>query len=76
MDARHSTEMFKHLDKQSEVLMEAYRAMSHELHRLQVEEEMLMHKLYELMSAEGLIKKGSKGESNTKKGESISPQAP
>lgn len=76
MDASHSTEMFKHLEKQSEVLMEAYRAMSHELHRLQVEEEMLMHKLYELMSAEGLIKKGDKGESDTKKDANISPQVP
>ncbi|OAY81318.1 hypothetical protein ACMD2_18301, partial [Ananas comosus] len=61
MDPKNSAEMSKHLEKQSEVLMEAYRAMSHELHRLQVEEEMLMHKLYQLMSAEGLIKKDKKG---------------
>ncbi|XP_058081786.1 uncharacterized protein LOC131229788 isoform X5 [Magnolia sinica] len=57
MDAKHSAEMLKHLEKQSEVLMEAYRSMSHELHRLQVEEEMLMRKFYELMSAQGLVKK-------------------
>ncbi|XP_020242324.1 uncharacterized protein LOC109820578 isoform X1 [Asparagus officinalis] len=57
MDAKNSANMFKHLEKQSEVLMESYRAMSHELHRLQVEEEMLMQKLYEVMSAEGLLKK-------------------
>lgn len=31
--------------------------MSHELHRLQVEEEMLMRKFYELSSALGLNKK-------------------
>ncbi|XP_020242325.1 uncharacterized protein LOC109820578 isoform X2 [Asparagus officinalis] len=60
MDAKNSANMFKHLEKQSEVLMESYRAMSHELHRLQVEEEMLMQKLYEVMSAEGLLKKKDK----------------
>ncbi|XP_039114765.1 uncharacterized protein LOC120250069 [Dioscorea cayenensis subsp. rotundata] len=57
MDPRNSAEMFKHLEKQNEALMETYRVMSHELHKLQVEEEMLMRKLYELMSAEGLIRK-------------------
>ncbi|XP_058081785.1 uncharacterized protein LOC131229788 isoform X4 [Magnolia sinica] len=62
MDAKHSAEMLKHLEKQSEVLMEAYRSMSHELHRLQVEEEMLMRKFYELMSAQGLVKKNENGE--------------
>ncbi|KAK1282830.1 hypothetical protein QJS10_CPB22g01334 [Acorus calamus] len=61
MDAEHSAEMLKHLEKQSEVLMEAYRTMSHELHRLQVEEEMLMRKFYELMSAQGLLKKDGMG---------------
>lgn len=61
MDARHSADIFKHLEKQSEVLMESYRAMSHELHTLQVEEEMLMKKLYELMCAEGLVEKKEKG---------------
>ncbi|RWW06211.1 hypothetical protein GW17_00030473 [Ensete ventricosum] len=57
MDTKHSAEMFKHLEKQTDVLMDAYRSMSHELHRLQVEEEMLMQKLYELMHAKGLLKK-------------------
>ncbi|XP_072977102.1 uncharacterized protein [Typha angustifolia] len=66
MEARHSAEMFKHLEKQNEVLMESYRAMSHELHRLQVEEEMLMHKLYDLMSAEGLLKKEKKNKQSDK----------
>ncbi|RZC72185.1 hypothetical protein C5167_035459 [Papaver somniferum] len=35
MEGKYSVEMFKHLEKQNEVLMEAYRSMSHELHRLQ-----------------------------------------
>ncbi|THU71619.1 hypothetical protein C4D60_Mb04t03370 [Musa balbisiana] len=67
MDTKHSAEMFKHLEKQSDVLMDAYRSMSHELHRLQVEEEMLMQKLYELMHAEGLLKKEKKGHNNSSK---------
>lgn len=32
----------RHLEKQSEVLMEAYRAMSHELHRLQVDLKLVL----------------------------------
>nr|ACG34949.1 hypothetical protein [Zea mays] len=58
MDPKHSAEVSKHLDKQNQALMETYRAMSHELHKLQVEEETIMRKLYELMSAEGLLPKG------------------
>uniref|UniRef100_A0A453IQP8 Uncharacterized protein n=1 Tax=Aegilops tauschii subsp. strangulata TaxID=200361 RepID=A0A453IQP8_AEGTS len=58
MEPKHSAEMSRHLDKQSHALMETYRAMSHELHKLQVEEETIMRKLYELMSAEGLLPKG------------------
>ncbi|GMN34378.1 hypothetical protein TIFTF001_004652 [Ficus carica] len=57
MDSRHTGDIFKHLEKQNELLMEAYRSMSHELHKLQVEEEMLMRKFYEIMSAHGKIKK-------------------
>ncbi|KAL5698914.1 hypothetical protein ACHQM5_029886 [Ranunculus cassubicifolius] len=57
MDSKYTTEMYKHLEKQSEVLMEAYRSMSHELHRLQIEEEMLMRKFYEVMKVEGLAEK-------------------
>ncbi|RYQ93115.1 hypothetical protein Ahy_B09g099381 [Arachis hypogaea] len=49
----------RHMDKQNEILMEAYRSMLHESQKLQVEEEMLMHKLYEVMSAHGLIKKAA-----------------
>jgi hypothetical protein len=60
MDPKHSAEVSKHLDKQNQALMETYRAMSHELHKLQVEEETLMRKLYELMSAEGLLPKCKK----------------
>ncbi|KAG2542665.1 hypothetical protein PVAP13_9NG653501, partial [Panicum virgatum] len=60
MDPKHSAEVSKHLDKQNQALMETYRAMSHELHKLQVEEETIMRKLYELMSAEGLLPKRKK----------------
>ncbi|PNX79550.1 hypothetical protein L195_g035536, partial [Trifolium pratense] len=34
-DPRHSGELLKHMDKQNEVLMEAYRSMLHELQKLQ-----------------------------------------
>ncbi|CAK9186272.1 unnamed protein product [Ilex paraguariensis] len=57
MDSRHTGETLKHLEKQNELLMDAYRSMSHELHKLQVEEEILMRKFYEMMSAQGLTKK-------------------
>ncbi|KAL5556808.1 hypothetical protein UlMin_039044 [Ulmus minor] len=57
MDPKHTGDILKHLDKQNELLMESYRSMSHELHKLQVEEEMLMRKFYEIMSAHGKIKK-------------------
>ncbi|KAH7544774.1 hypothetical protein FEM48_Zijuj01G0021900 [Ziziphus jujuba var. spinosa] len=57
MDPKHTGDMLKHLEKQNELLMEAYRSMSHELHKLQVEEEMLMRKFYEIMSAHGKISK-------------------
>lgn len=57
MDPRYTGEILKHLEKQNELLMEAYNSMSHELHKLQVEEEMLMRKFYELMAAQGLTKK-------------------
>ncbi|KAI3896933.1 hypothetical protein MKW92_033402 [Papaver armeniacum] len=54
MEGKYSAEMFKHLEKQNEVLMEAYRSMSH---RLQVGEEMLTHKFYEVTYGEGLNQK-------------------
>nr|XP_027191494.1 uncharacterized protein LOC101509967 isoform X2 [Cicer arietinum] len=58
-DPRNSGELLKHMDKQNEVLMEAYRSMLHEMQKLQVEEEMLMRKLYEVMSVHGLTKQGT-----------------
>ncbi|XP_062101829.1 uncharacterized protein LOC133808009 [Humulus lupulus] len=64
MDSKHTGDVFKHLEKQSELLMEAYRSMSHELHKLQVEEEMLMRKFYEIMSAHGKTKQIEGGSSN------------
>nr|GMD51721.1 uncharacterized protein LOC109160900 isoform X1 [Ipomoea batatas]GMD58597.1 uncharacterized protein LOC109160900 isoform X1 [Ipomoea batatas] len=53
MDPRYAGETQKHLEKEYELLMEVYNSMSHELHTLQVEEEMLMRKFYELMTARG-----------------------
>ncbi|KAK9112059.1 hypothetical protein Scep_019578 [Stephania cephalantha] len=57
IDSKYMEEMYKHLEKQSDVLMESYRVMSNELHRLQVEEEMMMRKFYEITTAERLTKK-------------------
>ncbi|QCD95338.1 hypothetical protein DEO72_LG6g30 [Vigna unguiculata] len=57
-DPRHTGELLKHIDRQNEVLMEAYRSMFHELRKLQVEEEMLMRKMHEVMSTHGLTKMG------------------
>uniref|UniRef100_A0A0E0CWX1 Uncharacterized protein n=2 Tax=Oryza meridionalis TaxID=40149 RepID=A0A0E0CWX1_9ORYZ len=70
MEPKHSAEMSKHLDKQNQALMETYRAMSHELHKVQVEEETIMRKLYELMSAEGLLPKRKKESQAQKAGKS------
>nr|XP_017252029.1 PREDICTED: uncharacterized protein LOC108222651 isoform X2 [Daucus carota subsp. sativus] len=57
MDPGYIAETSRHLEKQNELLWETYRSMSHELQKLQVEEEMLMRKFYEVMSAHGLTKK-------------------
>ncbi|KAL2893059.1 30S ribosomal protein S21 [Bienertia sinuspersici] len=57
MDPKNAAEMLKHLEKQNELLDDAHKKMSHELHRLQVEQEMLMRKFYELTSTLGLNKK-------------------
>ncbi|KAL4202774.1 hypothetical protein AMTRI_Chr02g222860 [Amborella trichopoda] len=65
--------MFRHLEKEGESLMETYRSMSHQLHRLQVEEEMLMRKFYEFMSAQGLLKKKGNVDDNVRNVESGSP---
>eukprot|EP00258_Populus_trichocarpa_P048157 XP_024464176.1 uncharacterized protein LOC7463327 isoform X2 [Populus trichocarpa] len=61
MDPRYTGEILKHLEKQNELLTSAYNSMSHELHKLQVEEEMLMRKFYDLMAAQGLSKKEGQG---------------
>ncbi|XP_049345861.1 uncharacterized protein LOC125810407 [Solanum verrucosum] len=58
MDPKYAGETFKHLEKESELLSNAHKAMSDELHRLQVEEEMLMRKLHELISHTLTKKKG------------------
>ncbi|XP_052195232.1 uncharacterized protein LOC127803157 isoform X3 [Diospyros lotus] len=63
MDPKHTVEILRHLEKQHDHLMDAYRSMTHELHKLQVEEEMLMRKFYELMVAKGLNKKAANLES-------------
>ncbi|KAI9115236.1 hypothetical protein K1719_013555 [Acacia pycnantha] len=57
LDPKHSAELLKHLDKQNEFLQDSYKLMFNELQKLQVEEEMLMHKLYEAMPPYGLAKK-------------------
>ncbi|XP_022775120.1 uncharacterized protein LOC111317063 [Durio zibethinus] len=57
MDPRFTGEMLKHLEKQNELLSESHSSISHELHKLQVEEEMLMRKFYQLMEAQGQNKK-------------------
>ncbi|XVE87015.1 hypothetical protein DITRI_Ditri18aG0081900 [Diplodiscus trichospermus] len=57
MDPRYTGEILKHLEKQNELLSESHSSMTHELHKLQVEEEMLMRKFYELMKAQDLNKK-------------------
>ncbi|PKI71302.1 uncharacterized protein LOC116201375 [Punica granatum] len=66
MDPKYSAEVLKHLENQSEMLTQVQRSMSHELHKLQVEEEMLMRKLYEIMTVHGYAKKSQnkKDESN------------
>ncbi|GMI99379.1 hypothetical protein like AT4G37608 [Hibiscus trionum] len=57
MDPKHTGELLKHLEKQNELLSESYSLISHELHQLQVEEEMLMRKFHQLMQAQALNKK-------------------
>ncbi|CAA2956049.1 Hypothetical predicted protein [Olea europaea subsp. europaea] len=64
----------RHLEKQNELLMDAYRSMSHELHRLQVEEEMLMRKYYELMVAQRSTQK-NEGSSNVRNDKADDDQA-
>ncbi|KAL9264883.1 hypothetical protein AKJ16_DCAP05816 [Drosera capensis] len=56
MDLKHTTALLRHLEKQAELLRDARKTMLHELERLQVEEEMLMRKFYEFMTASELTK--------------------
>ncbi|KAK1426489.1 hypothetical protein QVD17_15163 [Tagetes erecta] len=69
MDPKHTGDMLRHLEKQNELLMDAYRSMSHELHKLQVEEEMLMRTFYKLMETQGLTKKKQDGTDASKESE-------
>ncbi|KAE8664743.1 putative Glucan endo-1,3-beta-glucosidase [Hibiscus syriacus] len=57
MDPKHTGEILKHLEKQNELLSESRSLIFHELHKLQVEEEMLMRKFHELMQARPLNEK-------------------
>ncbi|XP_042494556.1 uncharacterized protein LOC122073915 isoform X2 [Macadamia integrifolia] len=57
MESKYSAEMMTYLEKQRKVLMDAYWSMSHELHRLHVEESMLMQKFNEVMSAQAWLKR-------------------
>ncbi|XP_021908273.1 uncharacterized protein LOC110822455 [Carica papaya] len=75
MDPRHTGDILKHLEMQSELLREAHNSMSHELHRLQVEEAMLMRKFYELMTAQGLSKKKGEGHKVSDDGETAPDDA-
>ncbi|KAL1327162.1 hypothetical protein AAHE18_13G281600 [Arachis hypogaea] len=52
------------MEKHNHVLTEAYRSMLHQAPKLQVEEEMLMHKLYGVMAAHGLVKKNDDNSNN------------
>ncbi|KAI3734776.1 hypothetical protein L6452_14255 [Arctium lappa] len=63
--------MLRHLEKQDELLMDAYRSMSHELHKLQVEEEMLMRAFYDLMAAQGLATKKDDGRNGSEECEEL-----
>ncbi|KAF5794674.1 hypothetical protein HanRHA438_Chr08g0342061 [Helianthus annuus] len=69
MDPKHTGDVLRHLEKQDELLMDAYRSMSHELHKLQVEEEMLMRAFYNLMDAQGLTKKKQNGKNVSEESE-------
>ncbi|XP_031482235.1 uncharacterized protein LOC116252242 [Nymphaea colorata] len=75
MEWKHSGDMLKHLEKQREILMQAYRSLSHDLHTLQVEEEMLMRKLHELVPAEHSSEKSNIAQSTADNREGVPPDA-
>ncbi|CAA7035895.1 unnamed protein product [Microthlaspi erraticum] len=57
MDPQHTGDLLTHLEKQNELLKETQKTMTQELQKLEVEEQMMMHKLYELMTNHRLNKK-------------------
>nr|XP_043626759.1 uncharacterized protein LOC122598217 [Erigeron canadensis] len=75
MDPKHTAEILRHLEKQDELLMDAYRSMSQEMHKLQVEEEMLMRAFYDLMAAQGLSNKKQTGTNVSENSEPNSSKA-
>ncbi|EOA28214.1 hypothetical protein CARUB_v10024404mg [Capsella rubella] len=57
MDPEHIDAVLNHLDKQNELLAETRKTVIEELQKLEVEEEMMMRKFYELMSTHRVNKK-------------------
>ncbi|KAL8153504.1 hypothetical protein V2J09_011264 [Rumex salicifolius] len=51
MDPTRSGDVLRHLEKQNELLQEAHDKMNQEMHKLQVEQEMLMRKFYQVTTA-------------------------
>ncbi|CAL9233564.1 unnamed protein product [Arabidopsis halleri] len=64
MDPEHTDDLLNHLEKQNELLTETRKTMTQELQKLEVEEEMMMRKFYELMSTHRLNKKKTKETQN------------
>ncbi|CAM8918904.1 hypothetical protein QQ045_024491 [Rhodiola kirilowii] len=64
MDPKHAGGMLKHLEKQHELLVDGRQSMLDELHQYQIEEEMLMRKLHEVMSAHSKLKEDGQSASN------------
>jgi hypothetical protein len=59
------------LEKQTELLLETRKTMTQELQTLEVEEEMMMRKFYELMSRQRLNKKKMEKTQNVSHGKEI-----
>ncbi|GLJ06304.1 hypothetical protein SUGI_0035870 [Cryptomeria japonica] len=49
--------LLRHLEKESEVLTQAHQSVKNELTKLQVEEDMLMQTFYNILSAQGLLRR-------------------
>ncbi|XP_020883073.1 uncharacterized protein LOC110228955 isoform X1 [Arabidopsis lyrata subsp. lyrata] len=71
MDPNHTDDLLNHLEKQNELLTETRKTMTQELQKLEVEEEMMMRKFYELMSTHRLNKKKTKETQNVSQGKEI-----